>query len=175
MRRTRIMTRWIACCLMALSVLGCQNRAETGDSTKPRPAFPLGWLQAAISLLRPAPIDTAARLAERAGAFQAQGQYALAEKHYRLALAIRENAWGAEHPNVVTSLEALATHYMSQGNYTDAEPLLTRALAIRTNAPTPQQPARSTTLTQYAELLRQTGRTREALALEQQGPDHARK
>jgi CHAT domain-containing protein len=59
-----------------------------------------------------------------------QGKYLEAIPIARLALAIREKALGADHPDVATSLNNLALLYKAQGNYTTAEPLYKRSLAI---------------------------------------------
>jgi CHAT domain-containing protein len=59
------------------------------------------------------------------------GKYDAALPHAERALAIRENALGAEHPLVAQSLDNLAVLYYSKGEYAKAEPLYIRALAIR--------------------------------------------
>ena len=79
-----------------------------------------------------------------------QGKYADAEGLYKRALAIKEKALGADHPDVANALDNLARVYDEQGKYADAEALHKRALAIRRrrSAPTtplwpnPQQPGR---------------------------------
>ena len=65
-----------------------------------------------------------------AALYRAQGQYAKAEPLYQRALAIREKALGAAHPQVAMSLNNLAEFYDNQGRYAKAEPLYQRALAI---------------------------------------------
>ena len=57
-------------------------------------------------------------------------QYAKAEPLCNRALAIREKALGAEHPDVATSLSNLASTYESMKQYAKAEPLYKRSLAI---------------------------------------------
>ena len=54
-----------------------------------------------------------------------------AEPLYQRALAIDENALGADHPDVAIDLNNLALLYHTQGKYAEAEPLYQRALAIR--------------------------------------------
>lgn len=58
-------------------------------------------------------------------------QFAQALPLYQSALAISEQIFGREHPDVATSLNNLAVLYQSQGDYAQALPLLQRALAIR--------------------------------------------
>src|SRR5262245_42400146 len=57
------------------------------------------------------------------------GKYTEAEPHLNRALAIREKALGADHPNTATSFNNLAALYESQGKYAEAEQLYKRALA----------------------------------------------
>ena len=64
----------------------------------------------------------------------AQGKYADAEALYKRALAIREKALGANHPDVARTLDNLAIVYWAQGKYAEAEGLYKRALAIREKA-----------------------------------------
>ena len=49
-----------------------------------------------------------------------EGKYAAAIPLAERALAIRERALGAEHPDVATSLNNLAELYHSEGRYVDA-------------------------------------------------------
>jgi tetratricopeptide (TPR) repeat protein len=59
---------------------------------------------------------------------------ARAEGLYKRALAIRETALGANHPDVGQTLNNLALVYLDQGKYSEAEELFKRALAIRETA-----------------------------------------
>ncbi|MGH9847981.1 MAG: tetratricopeptide repeat protein [Blastocatellia bacterium] len=61
-------------------------------------------------------------------------RYTQAEQIYARALAIRENALGADHPDVARSLDKLAMTYRAQGRYAQAKPLDRRALSIREKA-----------------------------------------
>ncbi len=63
-----------------------------------------------------------------------QGKYGAAEELNKRALAIREKALGASHPDVAWTLNNLAFVYWEQGKYGDAEELNKRALAIRETA-----------------------------------------
>ena len=89
-------------------------------------------------------IPTWARLLNNlALAYRAQGKYAEAEGLLERALAIREKALGASHPDVGQTLTNLANLYRDQGKYSEAEGLYKRALAIREKAlgpPTPSSP-----------------------------------
>ncbi len=58
------------------------------------------------------------------------GQYNQAGPLFEHALHIREETLDAEHPDVATSLNNLASLYQDQGRYEEAEPLFVRALAI---------------------------------------------
>src|SRR5262249_27427266 len=58
-----------------------------------------------------------------------QGKLDQAEPLLRRALAIREEALGAGHPDVATSLEALGWLSARQGKVAEAEPLLQRAIS----------------------------------------------
>jgi CHAT domain-containing protein/tetratricopeptide (TPR) repeat protein len=62
---------------------------------------------------------------------QAQGDYAAARPLYDRALAIREKAFGTEHPQTVQSLNDMGALLCNQGEYAAARPLFERALAIR--------------------------------------------
>jgi tetratricopeptide (TPR) repeat protein len=59
-----------------------------------------------------------------------QGQYEAAIPLAQRALEIRERLFGADHPDVATSLNNLAVLYHAQGRYSAAEPLYQRSLAI---------------------------------------------
>jgi tetratricopeptide (TPR) repeat protein len=166
MQHKHFILRWLSLSLLLLSVLACHSNTEP-NAAPPASKTLIQRVQALIALIRPAIPNTAANLERLAKGFEADGRQALAEKHYRLALTIRESAWGDEHPNVVPSLEALAAYYTTQGRYTDAEALWQRALAIKEKTLSPHHPDVATTLAKYAVLLHKMGREREALALEQ--------
>ena len=63
--------------------------------------------------------------------YGAQGHYDKAEPLYRRALAIREQALGAEHQEVAKSLEELAEVLRQAGRAQEAEALQARAAVIR--------------------------------------------
>ena len=60
-----------------------------------------------------------------------RGDLAAARPLDERALAIRERALGAEHPDIATSLNNLARLLWAQGDLAAARPLYERALAIR--------------------------------------------
>ena len=166
MQHKRIILRWIALSLMLLSVLACHSSTEPNAAPQ-KPKTLIQRVQALIALVRPAVPNTTASLEALAKGFEADGRQALAEKHYRLALTIRERAWGDDHPNVVPGLEAMAAYYTTQGRYADAEALWQRALAIKEKTLSPHHPDVAATLAKYAVLLHKMGREQEALSLEQ--------
>ena len=65
-----------------------------------------------------------------ANVYRDQGKYGEAEDLLKRALAIREQALGANHPDVAASLVNLANVYRDQGKYGEAEGLYKRALII---------------------------------------------
>ena len=69
-----------------------------------------------------------------ANVYRAQGKYSEAEGLFKRALAIREKALGASHPDVGQTLHNLANLYLNQGKYSEAEGLYKRALVIREKA-----------------------------------------
>ena len=62
---------------------------------------------------------------------RAQGQYAEAEPLVRRALAIREKAFGLDHPEVATSLENLAALCRATNRGEEAETLVKQVARIR--------------------------------------------
>jgi len=66
-----------------------------------------------------------------ASAYLGQANYGEAEPLYQRVLAIREQALGANHPDVAQALNNLGLVLQNEGRYDDAESVLKRALAIR--------------------------------------------
>jgi len=111
----------------------------------------------------------------------ARAAYAQAEPMFRRALAIREKAFGPEHPDVAQSLNSLATFYGGRGQYGKAEPLHQRALAIREKALGPEHPDVAQSLNDLAALYCDQGQYgkaeplyQRALAIREKalGPEH---
>ena len=88
-----------------------------------------------------------------------------AEGLYKRALAIREKALGANHPDVGQTLNNLASVYRAQGKYSEAEGLYKRALAIREKALGANHPDVGQTLTNLAIVYRAQGKYSEAEGL----------
>ena len=68
-------------------------------------------------------------------------------------LAIREKAFGPDHPAVASGLAGLAAVHVARGQYAQAEPLLKRALAISEKTLGPDHPATASILDDYADAL----------------------
>ena len=68
----------------------------------------------------------------------------------RRALAIDENSYGPEHPEVATDLNNLATLLQATNRLEDAEPLMRRALAIDEQNYGPAHPEVATDLNNLA-------------------------
>ena len=78
----------------------------------------------------------------------AKASYKEAEPLMRRALAIDENSYGAEHPDVAIDLNNLAQLLQATNRLGEAEPLMRRALAIderATGRSIPTSPSTSTT------------------------------
>jgi len=73
--------------------------------------------------------------------YRNQGKYSEAEVLLKRALAIKEQAFGKDNPNVAGTLNNLALVYSSQAKYGEAEGLFKRALAIREKALGESDPA----------------------------------
>ena len=80
--------------------------------------------------------------------------------------AVLSATYGPEHPEVASSLHALAFRHYRVGDLVRAEPLLARALAIQEKHLGVDAPEVATILEDYASILRRTGRGAEGEALE---------
>jgi tetratricopeptide (TPR) repeat protein len=98
-------------------------------------------------------------------------------------LAIREKAFGPDHPDVATSLNDLANLHLDQGRHADAEPLYKRSLAILEKTLGPDHPHIATSLDNLALVYTDEGRYADAESLYKQllpiqehalGPSHPR-
>ena len=110
-----------------------------------------------------------------------QGRYEEAIPLANQALAIREKANGADHPNMATALNNLAALYQATRDFAKAEPLLQRALAFREKVNGADHPNTATALNNLATLYKATGTYTKAEPLYQRaleifekvnGPDH---
>ncbi|MBI3948720.1 MAG: tetratricopeptide repeat protein [Armatimonadetes bacterium] len=92
----------------------------------------------------------------------ARAQYAEAEPLMRRALAINEESFGPEHPNVAIRLNNLAALLQATNRLAEAEPLMRRALAIEEGSFGPEHPNVAIHLNNLAQLLQATNRLAEA-------------
>lgn len=104
-----------------------------------------------------------AKLANQLGALlQARAAYAEAEAPLRRALAINEQHFGPDHPNLVHSLITLASVLNDARHREEAEALLRRALAINEQRFGPDHPKVANSLNVLAWLLKDNNRLVEA-------------
>ena len=96
----------------------------------------------------------------------------------RRALAIDEQSYGAEHPNVASDLNNLAALLQATNRLAEAEPLMRRALAIDEQSFGAEHPNVASDLNNLAQLLQATNRLaeaeplmRRALAIDEQSSD----
>jgi len=86
-----------------------------------------------------------------------KGDYEGAEEFYRRALAGREKALGADHPDTLDSLNNLGTLLKTKGDYERAEELLRRALAVQDKALFTDLPSTLDILNNLGNLLKTKG------------------
>ena len=91
----------------------------------------VGQPTSATVIAQIADLAEAERLIEEAYELYQQRKYLEAISLVKQALAIQEKALEREHPDVATSLNALAFLQHAAGNYADAETLYKQSLAIR--------------------------------------------
>jgi tetratricopeptide (TPR) repeat protein len=108
------------------------------------------------------PVQRANYLGRAGVALWAGGVPAEAEELERRALALRERALAADHPDVATSLDNLGATLSSLGRPAEAVPLHRRALAINLRAFGPEAPAVAASLNNLAAALGDLGRAAEA-------------
>jgi len=76
--------------------------------------------------------ETVAELKAQTGAhLYNRARYEEAEPLFKQALEFRMKLFGSEHPDVISSINNLATSYYSQHRYEEAEPLFKQALELR--------------------------------------------
>ena len=95
-----------------------------------------------------------------------QGRLEEAESELQRAIQIYAKNLGVDHVWNAEARWGLAGVYRDQGRYEDAEPLYQQALAIQEQVLARDNRDLRNTLTDYAQLLRVTGREEEALELE---------
>ena len=126
--------------------------------------------------------DPISRLMNKLGLFEeAVGRFQNAERLYRRSLAIDEQSFGPDHPQVAICLNNLAQLLQTTNRLSEAEPLLRRALEIDEQSFGPDHPEVATDLNNLAQLLQATNRLseveplmRRALTIFEQsfGPNH---
>jgi tetratricopeptide (TPR) repeat protein len=109
--------------------------------------------------------DEAAALHKRVLELYQAGKFSEAIPLAERVLAIREKAFGPDHPEIATVLNSLAVLYTAQGRYAEAEPLLKRSLAIREKVLGSGQPNFAQSLNSLAVLYRDQGRYADAESL----------
>jgi tetratricopeptide (TPR) repeat protein len=102
-----------------------------------------------------------------ANLYYQQGKYAEAEPLFQMALDMREEVLGPEHPLVASPLHGLSLLYQDQGKYAEAEPLCRRALHIWEQALGPTHPQIAEPLNSLANLCCRQGKYAEAEPLYQ--------
>ncbi len=116
-----------------------------------------------------------------AGLLRATNRLAEAEPMYRRALAIDENSYGSDHPDVARDLNNLAGLLRATNRLAEAEPMYRRALAIDEKSYGPDHPNVAVRLNNLAGLLEATNRLAEAEPMYRRvvsifekslGPDH---
>ena len=96
-----------------------------------------------------------------------QGNYLDAEKHYREAIAIWQEALGRKHPDTAKGLMNLAAFYHERGRESGAEELYRQAAAIFDAAYGPDQSLTLLTRSELAEVLRAEHRFSESEKIDQ--------
>ena len=90
--------------------------------------------------------------------FKDHYDWVTSEALLKIALSIREEVLGAEHPDTATSLNNLAFFYDAQGEYKQAESLHLRALEIREKVFGADHPNTATSLNNLASLYENQGK-----------------
>jgi len=110
--------------------------------------------------------DVANSLNNLALIYDEEKRYSDSEPLYKRVLAIREKSFGPDHPEVAKSLENLALLYVIEGKHAQAEECFKRGLSICEKVHNSDPKLIKELSTEYAKLLRKTGRTSEAEKLE---------
>jgi len=115
---------------------------------------------AEVTAVRPRGIapDATGRLCSDMGTYRwVRAQYYQAEPLYRRALAIDEQSFGTEHPEVATALNNLAQLLQATNRLSEAEPLMRRAVEILRSSLGDDHPSTQTVAANYAALQKLTG------------------
>lgn len=103
---------------------------------------------------------------------RANGRFAEAERLYKRALAMDEEALEKDHLSVARDLNNLALFYDSRGNDAEAEPLYRRALVIAKKALGPDHPEVATVAANIEGFYEKTGRKAEPERLKERATEH---
>jgi tetratricopeptide (TPR) repeat protein len=114
------------------------------------------------------PMNLSFALRDLAGLLARQFRFVEAESLNRRALAIREESFGANHPDVGQSLQNLAVDLLNLCRYAEAEPLLRRALKLYERALGPNHDRTALAMNNLGFLLADLGRYPEAEMLHRQ-------
>ncbi|KKD39519.1 MAG: tetratricopeptide repeat protein [Limnoraphis robusta] len=143
-----------------------KRRIEQGDCEdyQQEQTLAIEYFQKAISLQQKLnlEIELAESLNNLASLYKSQGKYEQAKPLYLLALEMRQQLSGKQHPDVATSLNNLASLYKSQGKYKQAEPLYLLALEMRKQLFGEQHPDVANSLNNLANLYLSQGKYEEA-------------
>jgi tetratricopeptide (TPR) repeat protein len=101
-----------------------------------------------------------------ASLYQRSNRAVDAEAYYFQALSILDKTLSGGHPDHALVLHAFALFYHEQGRFADAEPLYAKALMMRRQLFGSNHSEFHSTLNDLCRLLRDTGRSEEALKLE---------
>ncbi|MCA9472341.1 MAG: tetratricopeptide repeat protein [Nitrospira sp.] len=145
MSRHVLFCRFLAICVLHLSVQACQHTSShhlpsntpsntAGQSVKIQQNTAvesqlLETVKHAESLGRGNPFVLSS-LYSLASYYRSQGQYDKAELQYQKALQLKEEQSGPDHPDLVTILENYADLLRDAKRYTEADNLSSRAAAI---------------------------------------------
>jgi tetratricopeptide (TPR) repeat protein len=99
------------------------------------------------------------------------GDYAKAERIGRSAAAVREDVFGREHPDTLTSVSQLGTALLRQGKYEEAEAMHRRALEGYEKALGREHPDTLTSVSNLGSVLERQGRYEEAEAMHRRALD----
>ncbi|MCH7895869.1 MAG: tetratricopeptide repeat protein, partial [candidate division NC10 bacterium] len=116
--------------------------------------------------------EESSSLSTLADVSRAEGRFAEAERLYKRALAIDEEALEKDHLNVARDVNNLALFYDSRGNDAEAEPLYHRALAIAKKALGPDHPEVATVAANVKGFYEKTGRKVEPEKLKERATEH---
>lgn len=125
------------------------------------------WYRAALPILeKTAGMDRVAHVHNGLGTTcYRRGDLECARSHLEVALSIREETLGPEHPYVATVLFNLSGVQMDEEKWADAEKSLARCVKIREARLPPDHPFLREALARYVEVLEKRGKSQQARAV----------